>query len=48
MLRGLKPDDFNAEESVIVFAGISAYVAARRGTNQETSVTLCKIVLLLL
>jgi hypothetical protein len=34
-LRGLEPRKYNAEDNVIIYAGVSSYVAERRGKQDE-------------
>ncbi|KAK4155269.1 hypothetical protein C8A00DRAFT_13670 [Chaetomidium leptoderma] len=35
VIRGLKPDDFSPEDNVLVFLGISSYIGAERGRQDE-------------
>ncbi|CCX30019.1 Similar to hypothetical protein [Tuber melanosporum Mel28]; acc. no. XP_002835447 [Pyronema omphalodes CBS 100304] len=35
ILRGLEPRKYNAEDNVIIYAGVSSYVAERRGKQDE-------------
>ncbi|KAH6621609.1 hypothetical protein B0J18DRAFT_445394 [Chaetomium sp. MPI-SDFR-AT-0129] len=35
VVRGIEPDDFSPEENVIIFLGISSYIGARRGRQDE-------------
>jgi hypothetical protein len=34
-IRGLRPEDFSPEDNVIVFLGISSYIGAQRGRQDE-------------
>jgi hypothetical protein len=34
-VRGLRPEDFSPEDNVIVFLGISSYIGAKRGRQDE-------------
>lgn len=35
VVRGLNPDDFSPEDNVLVFLGISSYIGAKRGRQDE-------------
>jgi hypothetical protein len=46
VLRGLDRANFNDEEAVIAFAGISSYVAALRATDSYANQTLSQLILI--
>ncbi len=35
VVRGINPDEFSAEDNVLVFLGISSYIGVRRGRQDE-------------
>ncbi|KAK0634456.1 hypothetical protein B0T17DRAFT_586269 [Bombardia bombarda] len=35
VVRGLKPDDFSPEDNALIFLGISSYIGAKRGRQDE-------------
>jgi hypothetical protein len=35
VVRGLSPQDFSPEENILIFLGISSYIAPKRGRQDE-------------
>jgi len=35
VIRGLRPDDFSAEDNALLFLGVSSYIGAKRGRQDE-------------
>lgn len=42
MIRGLNPGDFSPEDNVLVFLGLSSYIGAQRGRQDEDGNMLSK------
>ena len=42
-VRGLRPDEFSPEDNVILFLGISSYIGAKRGRQDEEGNMLSKL-----
>jgi hypothetical protein len=43
ILRGLDPKKYDAKDNIIIYAGVSSYVAERRGRQDEKNNYLCMI-----
>jgi len=42
VLRGLNPADYSPEDNIVIFLGISSYIAERRGKQDEAGNMLCQ------
>ena len=42
IIRGLEPDRFSMEENVIIYAGVSSYIASLRGAQSGDNDFICR------